>query len=80
MSPQALKQTAQVAYCGERKRLLEEFLRAIHSVVALNDQQTQAVIDGDEDLTRFDLLISMAARNKNAAKYALLKHIKDHGC
>jgi len=66
----ALKQTSAIAYCGERKRLLEEFLLTIHDVVTLNGQQTRAVIEGDEDSTRFDLLMAMATRRKNAAKYA----------
>ena len=80
MGSQALKQTPVIAYCSERKRLLEEFLQAIHELVALNGRQTQAVIEGDEHFTRFDLLMAMATRKKNAAKYALLKHIEAHGC
>ena len=80
MGPQALKQARKIAYCGEKKRLLDEFLQAIHEVVGLNGQQTRAVIEGDEDFTRFDLLMFMATRKKNAAKYALLNHIQDHGC
>jgi hypothetical protein len=79
MDPGALQVPA-IAFCEERKHLLEEFLRAIHDVVTLNRQQTQAVIGGDEDFPRFDLLIGMATQKKNAAKYALLKHIDDHGC
>jgi hypothetical protein len=73
------KQVPEIAFWDERKRLLETFLAAIQEVVALNDQQTRAVIEGDPDFARFDLLMGMAARQKNAAKYALLKHIEEHG-
>src|SRR5437016_3335429 len=80
MRLQTLKQAPEIAYCGEKKRLFEEFLQAIHEVVALNADETKAVIEGDEDFTRFDLLIFTATRKKNASKYALLKHIEAHGC
>jgi hypothetical protein len=59
---------------------LNKFLVAIQDVVALNDQQTRAIIEGDPDFARFDLLMGMATRQKNAAKSAWLKHIEAHGC
>ena len=80
MGPAETKQTVKVAYCEHHKRLLNEFLIAIQDVVRLNAQQSQAVIAGDEDFTRFDVLLACAQRKKNAAKYALLQHIEDHGC
>ena len=80
MGPAGTKQSAEVAYCEEHKRLLDEFLLCIQDVVSLNAQQTRAVIDGDEDFTRFDVLLAYAHQKKNAAKYALLGHIEEHGC
>lgn len=67
-------------WCGERERLRELFVRAARERVDLQAQQTQAVIENDDDFTRFDDLILMARLAKDEAKYALLAHLSDHRC
>ena len=46
----------------------------------LHEHQFIAVVEGDIDSTRFDLLIHMANEKKRDAKYALMRHIEEHGC
>jgi hypothetical protein len=48
--------------------------------MALQNQQTQAVINQDPDFSRFDDLIHMAREKKDTAKYALIAHIDEHQC
>jgi hypothetical protein len=47
---------------------------------ALQNQQTQAVIAGDPDFTRFDVLLHIAQEKKEMAKYAWMGHIEAHQC
>ncbi|PWT98606.1 MAG: hypothetical protein C5B51_28890 [Terriglobia bacterium] len=69
-----------ISFCEERTRLSNEFLRAIHDLNELHAQQTRAVVDGDPDFARFDVLIHMAAEKKQEAKYVLIRHMESHGC
>ena len=70
----------EVGFCEEKNRLLNDFLRAIRELTALQNQQTQAVIDGDPDFSRFDLLLHLAQEEKERAKYAWIAHVESHGC
>jgi hypothetical protein len=72
--------TPNVEFCREKVRLGDEFLRAIHYLGVLQSQQAQAVIEGDPDFSRFDLLIHMANERKDQTKYALLIHVENHHC
>ena len=67
-------------YCEERYRLLDEFLRAVRELNLFQTQQTRAVIRGDRDFARFDVLIHMAQDRKDAAKYGWMAHIEQHHC
>ena len=69
-----------VDFCREKVRLGDEFLQAIHYLGVLQSQQEQAVIEGDPDFARFDLLIHMANERKDQVKYALLIHVENHHC
>jgi hypothetical protein len=68
------------AGCEEHNRLLDEFGVAIHDLIRLHEQQFQAVIEGDTECHRFDVLIHMANERKQLAKYAYLRHVEAHGC
>jgi len=46
----------------------------------LHEQQFLAIVAGDLDSNRFDLLIHMANEKKQQAKYAYLQHVDTHGC
>ena len=66
--------------CPEKVRCMEDFLAAIRELGILQTQQARAVIEGDPEFSRFDLLIHMAAERKNQAKYAWLLHVQQHQC
>jgi hypothetical protein len=66
--------------CGIRLRLSEDFLLAARELDLLHEQQTQAVILGDSDFTRFDDLLHMARERNDHVKHMLETHIKKHGC
>lgn len=69
-----------VGYCAEKIALMNEFLSAIHELGELQSQQAKALIAGDSDFARFDLLIGMANDRKDQVKYAWLSHVDQHGC
>jgi len=66
--------------CEQHARCLEDFGAAVRELLELHEQQWLAIIDGDEDSCRFDVLIHMANEKKQAAKYAYLRHVETHGC
>ena len=70
----------ETGYCEEKNRLLNEFLKKIHDLNTLQAAQTQAVIDGDTDFNRFDVLLHMAQEKKESAKYAWMAHVESHRC
>jgi hypothetical protein len=69
-----------VAFCEVKKRLTEGFLAAMHELTVLQEQQTRAVVEGDPDFSRFDLLLHDAQEQKDRAKYAWISHVESHGC
>jgi hypothetical protein len=69
-----------IAYCDEKKRLLEGFAQAVSELISFHEQQFQSIFKGDEDLHRFDLLIHVANEKKRDAKYALMRHLEEHSC
>ena len=70
----------EVGFCQEKKRLLDEFLKAIQQIIAIHNQQTRAVIDGDPDFYRYDVMLYLAQEEKERAKYAWISHVDAHGC
>jgi len=68
------------AGCGEHNRLLDQFAAAVREVIDLHEQQFLAILEGDSECHRFDLLIHMANEKKQSAKYAYLRHVEAHGC
>jgi hypothetical protein len=69
-----------ISFCEESRRLLEVFGETVQQLILLHEQQFLAIVNGDPDVTRFDLLIHMVTENKQAAKYAYLQHVEAHGC
>jgi len=51
----------------------------VHELVALHEQHLAAVISGEPDPHRFDLLVHAANEKKQNAKYAYLHHREIHG-
>ena len=74
------KYVPEVGYCEEKVRLQDEFLAAVQEISFLHSQQTQAVIDGDPDFSRFDVLLHLSQEKKNKAKYAWMAHVESHHC
>ena len=72
--------TAGISGCEEHHRLLDKFGAAVRELLDLHEQQWLAIVDGDDDCYRFDVLIHMANEKKQQAKYAYLRHVETHGC
>ena len=70
----------QVRFCDEKHRLMEAFLHAIHELNVLQSEQIQAVIEGDSDFARFDILLQLAQQKKDHAKYEWIAHVEVHHC
>jgi hypothetical protein len=66
--------------CQEHDTLLDAFGAAVQEVLILHEHQFLAIVDGDNECNRFDLLIHMANEKKQAAKYAYIRHVESHGC
>jgi hypothetical protein len=66
--------------CEEHDRFLGEFGAAVRDILDLHEQQFQAIVQGDAESSRFDVLIHMANEKKQLAKYAYLRHVDTHGC
>jgi hypothetical protein len=69
-----------ISVCESRSELRLRLLSAIHELVGIHTQQTQAVIDQDPDFARFDLLLHAARERKDEAKYAYISHVESHHC
>jgi hypothetical protein len=74
------RKTTSIVYCQEKQRLLEAFGETVQELTLLHEQQFLAIIEGDSDCNRFDLLIHLANENKQQAKYAYMSHMETHGC
>src|SRR5207253_330215 len=68
------------AACSESERLLNAYGTAVQELFMFQEQHFAALVDGDEDPTRYELLIHMAGEKRQAAKYAYLRHVEEHGC
>ena len=66
--------------CKLKLRLMDDFLDAVHALSVLQNQQTQALVEGDPDFPRFDVLLHFAQEQKDLAKYAWIAHVESHGC
>lgn len=72
--------SGEISGCVEHDRLLDNFGAAVREVLQLHEQQFKAIVEGDGESNRFDLLIHMANEQKQNAKYAYLRHVQSHGC
>ncbi|MEI9973308.1 MAG: response regulator [Ignavibacteriota bacterium] len=66
--------------CQERCRLMENLARTVKELLGLHEDQFRAIVQGDPECSRFDLLIHMANEKKQQAKYAFVRHVESHGC
>jgi hypothetical protein len=66
--------------CEEHRGLLDEYGAAVQELLTLHEVQFVAVVRGDTDSSRFDLLIHTANEKKQKAKYAYIRHVESHGC
>jgi len=74
------KMSGSTVYCEEARRLLDAFGQAVQELVQLHELQFLAIVDGDPDCNRFDVLIHMANERKMQAKYEYMRHVEGHGC
>jgi hypothetical protein len=69
-----------ILYCEEAQRLLMDYGEIVNELTIHHQLQFTAVLEGDFDANRFDLLIHEAMERKQNAKYAYLLHIERHAC
>jgi hypothetical protein len=69
-----------IAFCEDKFQLLTGLVDAIHELNTLQNEQTQAIINGDSDFGRFDILLHLAQEKKETAKYRWMAHVEAHGC
>lgn len=69
-----------LGFCEQKLRLRDNFVKAVQKMNALLSEQMQAVIAGDAEFSRFDLLLHVAQSEKEQAKYAWMLHVESHGC
>jgi hypothetical protein len=65
--------------CKEDFGLLADFAAAVQELLQLHEQQFRAIVQGDVECTRFEVLIHMANEKKKLAKYAYLRHADAQG-
>jgi hypothetical protein len=70
----------EISICELKYRLMDDFIEAVHALNVLHNQQTVAVVEGDQDFSRFDLLLHLAQERKDLAKYAWMTHVESHCC
>jgi hypothetical protein len=66
--------------CREKIRLIDEFLAAAKDLIKSHNDQVTALIQGDPDFSRFEILIHSANERKRRAKYDYLAHLEKHRC
>jgi lipocalin len=64
--------------CTEKRKLLQAFAEAVSDYNRMHSQVI-AVLNGEEDFP-FEEEIAGAAKVREQAKYAVLKHQAEHGC
>jgi hypothetical protein len=69
-----------IAFCKEKFQLLSDLVDAIHELNTLQNAQTQAIINEDQDFGRFDILLHLAQEKKETAKYRWIGHVEAHRC
>jgi hypothetical protein len=70
----------ETSFCAEKTRLQAGYLEGIRELMSLHNEQIAALIEGDADFARFDVLIHVANQWKDARKYELVAHIDSHHC
>jgi hypothetical protein len=73
-------QIPEIGFCEVKQRLIDAFLDAVREINVIEDRQVQALIEGDQDFARFDLLLHFANEKKDSAKYRWIEHVETHGC
>lgn len=80
LSRQVPEVESRVQQCDEHNILRQRFAAAVEEVLALHEQQLQAIGQGDPRCDWFDSLIQSANAKSQAAKRAYLRHLESHGC
>ena len=65
-------------YCPEKKRLIEEYTRAVSDFLRMESAEIEAQVRVDQ--VAFDAEFEEARKRKDAAKEAIQKHQQEHGC
>jgi hypothetical protein len=66
--------------CSEKRELWSALVTAFQGIIDLQTRQITAVMTGQSEDTRFDLLLQSARIRRDAAKSQYLEHVAEHGC
>jgi CheY-like chemotaxis protein len=66
--------------CDEQSRLRTSLAETVKELLGLHQEEFDAIVQGDAEWARFDLLIHMANEKKQQAKYNFVRHLETHGC
>jgi hypothetical protein len=66
--------------CPDNERLLNAFGEAVRELLIFQEQHFVALVNGEADPERYELLIHLASEKRQAAKYAYITHLEEHGC
>ena len=69
---------APVVTCREQRKLLKAFAHAVREYQRMQTAQVAAVLNGKDFL--FEDWVEKAAKAKDEAMYAILRHREEHGC
>jgi hypothetical protein len=68
------------ATCPQAEQLLHAYGEAVQELILFQEQHFLALMQGDEDSSRFEVLIHLAGERRQNAKYAYLLHLQQHRC
>ena len=66
--------------CVEQGRLRAALSETVKELLGFHQEQHDAIVQGDTEWYRFDLLIHMANEKKQQAKYEFVRHVETHRC
>ena len=69
---------APIVTCTEQRKLLKAFAHAVKEYHRMQTAQVAAVLNGKD--FPFEDWLEKAAKAKEQAKYAILRHLEEHGC
>ena len=72
--------TPEVSFCARKAEYVQRFTEVIGRINEIHQGQLSAMLAGDLDFGRFDMLLHQARAEKEEIKYGWIGHAEAHGC